>query len=87
MALFNERRRRAAKLTHFFGVNYQMLQPSLPTTRLPTVGEHPAPSEERSLTLDVKVSAPSRFWMLGNSAVRDVEVTDVIDRLRTLKAS
>ncbi|KAG5654753.1 hypothetical protein H0H81_003761 [Sphagnurus paluster] len=88
-ANFRERRRRAAKLTQFFGVNYQDISESAsqtfvastPTQLLPTNTDSPI------LEVGVKVAAGRRFWGLSDGQMKNAEVADVLDKLRGLKAS
>jgi hypothetical protein len=86
---FSERRRRAAKLSRFFGVNYQDISTSLNTlqaTPQPTcqIDTYDLPSVE----VDVKVVG-RRFWGFtdGRSQMKTAEMVDVIDKLRDLKAA
>lgn len=84
---FNERRRRAAKLSRFFGVNYQDISRSIVTqeTSPPPIKPHEGfPAVE----VDVKV-AGRRFWSFtdGRDHLKNAEVVDVIDKLRGLKAA
>ncbi|KAF5377558.1 hypothetical protein D9615_005261 [Tricholomella constricta] len=87
-ATFRERRRRAAKLTQFFGVNYQDISKSItqtfvvPSTPKEAITSIDAPVVE----VDVKV-AGRRFWGLADGELKNAEVADVIDKLRGLKAS
>lgn len=85
---FNERRRRAAKLSHFFGVNYQDISTSLNNVGTPA----PPPSVETydlpSAEVDVQV-AGRRFWGFTDNRgqMKAAEMADVIDKLRDLKAA
>lgn len=83
---FHERRRRAAKLSRFFGVGYQDFSSSMersdPPPRMPS--RTPASKDE----VGVKISAPGRFWGLSDGRrMRDAQMIDVIDKLRDLKAA
>lgn len=85
---FGDRRRRAAKLCQFFGVDHQTLGLSLFATQnlhIPPMEEQ----ESRNLTVGVRVNMPPRPWSRGGSEpdMKEVEVTDVIDKLRCMKAS
>ncbi|KAG7450350.1 uncharacterized protein BT62DRAFT_927662 [Guyanagaster necrorhizus] len=79
---FRERRRRAAKLSRFFGVAYQDMSSSVPTTA--------PPIEERStpdVQVDVQITG-RRFWGFdGGHTTREADMADVIDKLRYLKAA
>jgi len=81
---FQERRRRAAKLTQFFGVGYQDISASLPYVAydIPRSSNLPGPG----VRVDVKMSG-RRFWGDGHGTLRDADIVDVIDKLRDLKAS
>ncbi|THU91773.1 hypothetical protein K435DRAFT_968020 [Dendrothele bispora CBS 962.96] len=82
---FRERRRRAAKLTQFFGVGYQDISASLPrTTR--DIPQRSSPGPGPGVRVDIKTSG-RRFWGDGHGTVRDADIADVIDKLRDLKAS
>jgi len=87
-AVFRERRLRAAKLSRFFGVEYQDISSALVTTEAPSLDKpsNPPPSAECNSAVDVKVSAPARFWGLSEGRTKDAEVADVIGKLRGLKA-
>lgn len=92
---FQERRRRVAKLSHFFGVNHTEIASSMVFTK---------PSDHRPTSLDVVESGKSapvsggepievgvklvsrRRWGLGED-MRDVELSDAITKLRCLKAN
>ncbi|SJL06009.1 uncharacterized protein ARMOST_09345 [Armillaria ostoyae] len=82
---FRERRRRAAKLSRFFGVGYQDMSSS---SSVPTTA---SPIEERSthdhVQVDVQVTG-RRFWGFdGGYTTREADMADVIDKLRCLKAA
>lgn len=81
---FRERRRRAAKLSRFFGVAYQdMSSSSVPTTASP-IEEHPTHDH---VQVDVQVTG-RRFWGFdGGYTTREADMADVIDKLRCLKAA
>lgn len=99
-AAFSARRRRAAKLAHFFGVGYHDLSQSV----LPTTTSSPSSANElsdldarfpasrtppTSVQVDVKMSSPTRFWgfMDGrHNVAQDVNMDEVIGRLREMKA-
>ncbi|GLB36308.1 hypothetical protein LshimejAT787_0305960 [Lyophyllum shimeji] len=87
-ATFRERRRRAAKLSQFFGVNYQDISESVRQTFVMPA----APKQDTSrvpppvVEVDVKV-AGRRFWGLADSELKTADVADVIDKLRGLKAA
>ncbi|KAF8078455.1 hypothetical protein FPV67DRAFT_1775657 [Lyophyllum atratum] len=83
---FRDRRRRAAKLTQFFGVSYQDISQSISQTFvLP-----PTPKQDAAampmVEVDVKV-AERRFWGLADGEMKNAEVADVINKLRGLKAA
>ncbi|KAK0246078.1 hypothetical protein EDD85DRAFT_783791 [Armillaria nabsnona] len=81
---FRERRRRAAKLSRFFGVAYQdMSSSSVPTTASP-IEERPTHDH---VQVDVQVTG-RRFWGFdGGYTTREADMADVIDKLRCLKAA
>jgi len=97
---FKARRRRAAKLAHFFGVGYHHLSESmgLPVATLKssvsgaaelgpnTPITHTIPSS--SVQMDVKVSRPARFWGIvdGRRDMKEANMDDVIGKLREMKA-
>jgi hypothetical protein len=87
-AVFRERRLRAAKLSRFFGVEYQDITSALVTTEAssPDKTSTPPLTDVCGSAVDVKVSAPARFWGLAEGRTKDAEVVDVIDKLRGLKA-
>ncbi|KAK0198689.1 hypothetical protein F5146DRAFT_1131652 [Armillaria mellea] len=81
---FRERRRRAAKLSRFFGVACQDVSSSV----VPTIA---SPIEERPthdhVQVDVQVTG-RRFWGFdGGYTTREADMADVIDKLRCLKAA
>ncbi|KAF7306675.1 Sec7 domain protein [Mycena indigotica] len=73
--IFQDRRRRAAKLSRFFGVGFQDI------TSLPDVLPVPVVSNTQ---VDVKV-AGRRFWSFGDRP-RDSDMREAISQLRGLKA-
>lgn len=93
-AKFQERRRRVAKLSQFFGVDHAEIASSLVFTK-PSRDRPPSLSEitRRPTSLsygepvEVGVKVVSRRrWGLGED-MRDVELSDAINKLRCLKAS
>ncbi|KAF9452614.1 hypothetical protein P691DRAFT_803729 [Macrolepiota fuliginosa MF-IS2] len=88
-AEFQERRRRVAKLSHFFGVNHAEIASSLVFTK-------PDSCQSTSTDDELKGPAPApevgvklvsrRRWGSGED-MRDVELGDAIHKLRSLKAS
>ncbi|KAJ6604335.1 hypothetical protein DFH09DRAFT_1068037 [Mycena vulgaris] len=74
---FQDRRRRAAKLSRFFGVGFQDIS-------LPPEPEVPIP-DARIVEVDVKVSG-RRFWSF-NDRSKDGDMQEAIHKLRGLKAS
>jgi hypothetical protein len=84
MVNFRERRRRAAKLSRFFGVGYQDLTSSIevPESLVVRKVAHPrsdsAEEEESKITVDVKVSEPARFWGLsdGRQNLQEADVAE-----------
>lgn len=85
---FQERRRRAAKLSRFFGVGFQDLTPSLVTA--PEVPGLPESTHHHpTVAVDVKMSGPGRFWGFadGRRNLKEADMVDVIDKLRGMKAS
>lgn len=87
-ANFRERRRRAAKLAQFFGVNYQDISQSVSQTFVvpSTPKQDAATVVPPMVEVDVKV-AGRRFWGLADGEMRNAEVAEVIDKLRGLKAA
>jgi hypothetical protein len=84
---FQERRRRAAKLAQFFGVGCHDISPSLAVPSR-TVAERPASfyaKDDGMIQVNIKVSGRRRIW--GRSNLRDVNIVDARDRLRTLKST
>ncbi|KAJ7139814.1 hypothetical protein C8R44DRAFT_314274 [Mycena epipterygia] len=77
---FQDRRRRAAKLSRFFGVGYQDISLS-PDTAVPP----PVPIADVQVEVDVKVSG-RRFWSF-NDRSKDGDMQEAIQKLRGLKAS
>ncbi|KAJ3813645.1 hypothetical protein F5876DRAFT_5396, partial [Lentinula aff. lateritia] len=87
---FRERRRRAAKLTQFFGVEYQDITASMPGRAVEPM-HHISPSEkwepvrvEPSVQVGVRTNT-RRFWG-GRGNLKEAEVGDVIPKLRELRA-
>jgi hypothetical protein len=72
-------------LSRFFGVEYQDI-----SSALVTPDDTPRAlqvKDESSMAVDVKVSAPPRFWGLSEGTTKEADMADVIDKLRGLKAS
>lgn len=91
---FQERRKRVTKLSQFFGVNHAEIASSLvftkPSGNLPaslddTIHSPMSLSYGEPVEVGVKVVSRRR-WGLGED-MRDVELTDAINKLRFLKAS
>ncbi|KAG6842526.1 hypothetical protein C0991_000052 [Blastosporella zonata] len=89
---FSERRRRAAKLTQFFGVSYQDISQSIAGKMLPPL------SNQKSFAANVTINPPvpvevnvkiagRRFWGLLDREMKNADVIDVIDELRELRAA
>ncbi|KAJ7919125.1 hypothetical protein B0H13DRAFT_1990512 [Mycena leptocephala] len=76
---FQERRRRAAKLSRFFGVGFQDIL-------LPSGPESAPPIPETKVEVAVKVSGQRRFWSF-NDRPKDGDMQEAIEKLRGLKAS
>lgn len=88
---FTERRRRAAKLAKFFGVEYHDLSESLLIPLKPSPLTDSAPdvtSPSPPIEVDVQVSSPTRFWGIVDGWRNDKETTmnDVAAKLREMKA-
>jgi len=97
---FKARRRRAAKLAHFFGVGYHHLSESMgfpvPASKsslsgaaeLGPNGPITHTSIPSSVQVDVKVSGPARFWGIvdGRRDMQEANMDDVIGKLREMKA-
>ncbi|KAL1690358.1 hypothetical protein GGG16DRAFT_114106 [Schizophyllum commune] len=97
---FQERRRRAAKLSRFFGVGYQDLTPTLismpsPTSSSPSSPISAAPPlvnqpethpAHPTANVDVRVTGRARFWNFSNHETKSksTNVHDVLDKLRKL---
>lgn len=75
---FQERRRRAAKLSRFFGVGFQDI--ALSPDVLPPVPDTPIDVD----VVDVKVSG-RRFWSFSERS-KDADMQKAIQKLRGLKA-
>lgn len=97
---FRLRRRRAAKLTHFFGVGYHDLSTSVPIAVVPPPSPAlpPPPRNElsglqlnrptTSVEVDVRMSGRNGFWGIvdGRRNVKDPDMNHVISKLREMKA-
>lgn len=86
---FQERRRRAAKLSRFFGVGYQDITPSLVSESAAPSSPPPvaAPRSPRRLDadVDVRVTGRNRFWNFNTETKpKQTNVYDVLDKLRKL---
>lgn len=86
---FSVRRRRAAKLTHFFGVNYQDISRSFTQKLLPpgtqrTYSGSSDNVDNAAVEVDVKVVG-RRFWGLSDGEMKNADVVDVIGKLRGLR--
>ncbi|KAK7058816.1 hypothetical protein VNI00_001440 [Paramarasmius palmivorus] len=85
---FQERRRRAAKLTQFFGVGYHDLSASLPASdyEAPTP-TRPSQRPTAGVQVDIRMKS-KRFWGSGDEywTCNDADMVEVIDKLRDLKA-
>ncbi|KAJ7456681.1 hypothetical protein FB451DRAFT_1143440 [Mycena latifolia] len=79
---FQDRRRRAAKLSRFFGVGFQDI--SLPPGTAPAIPEAP-PLPDTRIEVDVKVSG-RRFWSFSDRS-KDGDMQEAIQKLRGLRAS
>ncbi|KAF5382957.1 hypothetical protein D9757_006389 [Collybiopsis confluens] len=86
---FRDRRRRAAKLTQFFGVQYQDITASLTgvSDELPDIPSRtPVQVDVRpEPTVDVRTNT-RRFWGFSGDNLKEAEVSDVIGKLRELRA-
>lgn len=91
---FQERRRRVAKLSQFFGVDHAEIVSSLVFTK--PDGHRPASldAEAERLTsvshgepVEVGVKVVSRRRWGSGEDMKDVELSDAINKLRCLKAS
>lgn len=78
---FQERRRRVAKLTRFFGVGYQHLTDSIPPDSMPSSLAHPLPE---AVQVEVNVGNRSRFWGPQRN-MQETDMYEAIDKLRSLK--
>ena len=88
---FRDRRRRAEKLSRFFGVAYQSIDyvPPPPVSKpSPVISPFPPSSPEGSVQIDVKMTG-RRFWAFDaeRERTKEADITDVMDRLRLLKAA
>lgn len=95
---FHARRRRAQKLSRFFGVGYQDLSAidvDVPERALsPDSAFYPSPVEEvprmrpppSPAEVDVKINGPSGFWGFvdGRHQMKEADPQDVMRRLRAL---
>jgi hypothetical protein len=89
---FQERRRRVAKLSQFFGVDQAEIASSLVFAKRDD--HHPVDDERRKLSLgsyaepmEVGVKMISRRRWGHGEDMRDVELSDAINKLRFLKAN
>lgn len=78
---FKERRRRAAKLSRFFGVGYHEFTQALVV--LPQPPPPPAVQLEAPSSVEVRVGQPG--WFGGPGKVKQTNVSDVIGKLRELR--
>ncbi|KAG6901899.1 hypothetical protein C0995_006737 [Termitomyces sp. Mi166 len=85
---FSQRRRRAAKLAHFFGVNYQDISQSIAQLFPPTPQQtSPGTSGDINSAVEVDVKIVGRrFWGLSDGEIKTADVADVIGKLRGLRA-
>ncbi|TFY81537.1 hypothetical protein EWM64_g2471 [Hericium alpestre] len=89
---FRQRRLRAAKLSRFFGVDYNDLsqsgiaEPSLPA-RPSMVTVPPTRPDSPRQDVDVRVNQSGRFWALldGHDTLQTAEINDVIGKLRQMR--
>ncbi|KAL1741478.1 hypothetical protein HDZ31DRAFT_45349 [Schizophyllum fasciatum] len=97
---FQERRRRAAKLSRFFGVGYQDITPTLVSIPSPTPSSPSSPSAavpplvnqpethpaHPAGNVDVRVTGRHRFWNFTSHETKSksTNVHDVLDKLRKL---
>ncbi|KAF9044871.1 hypothetical protein BDZ89DRAFT_165000 [Hymenopellis radicata] len=89
---FRDRRRRAEKLSRFFGVAYQNIEYVAPSPLLPPPLMHapltaPLEGADSGMHVDVRVSG-GRFWGFDHGGkTKEADMNDVMDKLRGLKAS
>lgn len=87
-----ERRRRAAKLTKFFGVDYHAIEPAFDAPA-PSAAAKPSsrdpPAAWDAPAVDVKISRPARLWGFmpdPRNRVRETDIQDAMLRLREMRA-
>src|ERR1700722_10181651 len=82
-----------AKISRLFGARHRDLSPSLPSPEQPPSRRlsfvKPPVKQEGSAEVDIEVNSPSRFWGLmdGRNHEKEVDIVDVRDQLRKLKAA
>jgi hypothetical protein len=79
-AAFQERRRRVAKLTRFFGVGYQHISPSIPSDTFPSPPNPPSEAVEVAINVGHR-----RFWGIQND-FQETHMQEAIDKLRELRS-
>ncbi|KAJ4486329.1 hypothetical protein J3R30DRAFT_3251929, partial [Lentinula aciculospora] len=87
---FRERRRRAAKLAQFFGVEYHDIDASIPVTGHVLEPPHDITPSGKWEPVRVEPSVgirtnTRRFWG-GRGNLKEAQVGDVIPKLRELRA-
>ncbi|KAA1468678.1 hypothetical protein DENSPDRAFT_878324 [Dentipellis sp. KUC8613] len=96
LAAFRQRRLRAAKLSRFFGVNYNALsqsgldsQPLAPMPPRPSaIADTPNRPTSPNADVDVRIDEPGRFWTLMDGRDnKSADMNDVIGRLRQMRAA
>ncbi|KIY72740.1 hypothetical protein CYLTODRAFT_485984 [Cylindrobasidium torrendii FP15055 ss-10] len=83
---FRDRRRRAEKLSRFFGVAYQTIDVPPPTFAVPPPMAERKRSQEVQVDVTVTGNNGKRFWALDGGKTREADMLDVRDRLRSMKA-
>ena len=86
---FQERRRRVAKLTRFFGVGYQDMPLYEDSCAVAGRGAR-APTllaDSTSATVQVEVKLGRRLWRFMDNDDKDADMDLVLDKLRALRAA
>jgi hypothetical protein len=85
---FNQRRLRAAKLSNFFGVDIQDLKQYLPDR--PPPFSRPTTSHGQDTVVEVEIGGfkgKGTFWERAQSPNQELDMLEVIHKLRDLKAA
>lgn len=83
---FTARRRRAAKLARFFGVGYRDVPAATSPAAKTSIISDGTRTPPVAPGVNVQVSSPGWFWGRRHTS-QDVDIDDVIGRLRNMKAA